>query len=223
MKQAWRLLALLVTSLGLVSAQGTKPLPEALKYAAHVDLSPTVKLGADFWGRVIPLDGVNLRTESYLVVEVALFAPPGAKLSIDPGHFALKANGQALMPQSPGVVTIGMVNPAMRENRGPRLETDASVGPVIVSTGRDPVQARFPGDIPPNGTPVPPRAEPSSGVPQEPFDAATAVAKAALPAGSHATPISGYLFFPWSGKLKKLKQLELDYTSPLGTAALTLR
>lgn len=224
MTRAWRLMPLLVVaSLGLARGQGTKPLDEAAKYAAHVELSPTVKLGADFWGRVIPLDGVNLRTESYLVVEVALFAPVGAKIGIDPGHFVLKANGQLLVPQSPGVVTISMVNPEMRENRGTRVEADAGVGPVVVSSGRDPVQSRFPGDMPPNGVPVPPRSEPSSGVPQETFDPAKAVADAALPRGPHSTPISGYLFFPWSGKLKRLKQVELDYSSDLGKATLLLR
>ncbi len=224
MRPAWRVaLVLAVGSLGLVWGQGTKARDEEGKYTAHAQLSPTIKLGADFWGRVIPLEGANLRTESYLVVEVALFAPPGVKVSIDPGQFVLKANGQQLTPQSPGVVTIGMVNPEMRENRGPRLETDAGVGPVIVSTGRDPVQSRFPGDMPPNGVPVPRRGEPTSGMPQEPFDAAKAVADAALPQGAHSTPISGYLFFPWSGKLKKLKQVELDYSSPLGTATLALR
>jgi hypothetical protein len=209
-------------SLGALHAQGTKTRDDAAKYSAHAEMGP-VTLAADFWGHGIPLDdGMNVNTRSYLVVEVALFAPPSSKLPISASQFTMKVNGQRLTAQSPGLVTVGMLIPDMRE-RGPRLETDEQVGPVAVSTGRDPVQAKFPGDNNPADRPRPPLGEPPAATTDKRLDPVKAVSDAALPEGSHATPISGYLFFAWPGKLKHVKQAEIEYKSEIGTATLSLR
>jgi hypothetical protein len=223
MRESWRFaLSLVAASLNLLQAQGTKTRDDPGKYSAHAQIG-SLGLGADLWGHFTPLDGVTLKTDSYLVVEVALFAPANTKVAIDAGQFVLKVNGQRLLPQSPGLVTLGNVVPDMRE-RGPRLETDAGVGPVLISTGRDPVQPKFPGDSNPADIPLPPRSQTSDdGLQKDPVDPVKAVSNAALPEGSHATPISGYLFYPYMGKLKRVKHAEIEYTSAMGTASLSLR
>lgn len=211
---------LVAVSIGL-SAQGTKTRDDAAKYSAHAQVGP-VNIGADLWGHSIPIEGGFLRADNYLVVEVALFAPPNTKVAIDTGQFVLRVNGQRILPDSPGLVTIGNVDADFRE-RGPRLEADAQTGPLIVSTGRDPVQPKFPGDSNPADIPPPRRTQPSEGLQKEPVDPVKAVNEAALPEGSHATPIGGYLFYAWTGKLKRVKHVEIEYVSGLGTATLSLR
>lgn len=215
------ILSLLAASCSLL-AQGTKTRDDPAKYSAHAKLG-TVGLGADLWGHFIPVDGGALKANSYLVVEVGLFAPASTKVVIDSGHFVLKVNGQRLVPDSPGLVTIGAMDPDMQE-RGPRLITDTQIGGGEISTGRDPTQPKFPGDSRPEDIPQP-RRHPSTddGIQAKPIDPVKAVNEGALPEGSHATPISGYLYYPWTGKLKRIKHVELEYSSPLGTATLTLR
>ncbi len=212
---------LMLTSGSLLSAQGTKT-RDLAQYAAQVQLS-SVSIGADFWGHYIPVEGGTLQADSYLVVEVALLAPPSEKVEINSGQFVLKVNGERLLPQSPGLITIGSVVPEMRE-RKPRLTTDTGIGPVLISTGRDPVQPRFPGDTNPANTPLPPRSEGDDGQLQTPpVDLPKAVRDAALPEGVHATPISGYLYYLYRGKLKQIKHAEVQYAGPAGTVTLTLR
>ncbi|MGC2660839.1 MAG: hypothetical protein WA324_23025, partial [Bryobacteraceae bacterium] len=145
---------LVAASLSLLHAQGTKTRAEPGKYSAQAKLGE-VRLGAELWGHYIPLDnGETLKSYEYLVVEFAFFAPPDLKVSIDPSQFSLKFKAQRLLPTSAGLVTLGYVDPDMKE-RGPRLITDSEVGPVQISTGRDPVQQKFPGDSNPADTPLP--------------------------------------------------------------------
>ena len=224
MRRRFRLaLMLIAASLGVLHAQGTKPREDAFKYAGRARLGP-VALGADFWGHFIPLqEGETLRADSYLVVEIAVFAPATTKVDISSGQFTLKVNGQRILPDSPGLVTVAYMDPDMRE-RGPHIVADAQMGSGDISVGRDPTQPEFPGDSNPADIP-PPRQHPSNdeGLQPAPVDPIKAVNEDALPEGNHATPISGYLFYPWRGKLKRIKHAEIEYTGPLGTAILTLR
>jgi hypothetical protein len=222
MKAPFRLVLLLfAVSTILLQAQGTKTRDDAAKYSTHAQVG-SLGLGADFWGHYIPMESSSIKADEYLVVEVALFAPPAARVAIHPGQFVLSVNGQRLMPQPVGLVTLGIVMPDMRD-RGPRLITDTTVGPITASTGRDPVQPKFPGDSNPADIPVPTPPKPDDGLQKEPVDLVKLVRDAALPEGTHGTPISGYLFYAWPGKLKRIKHVEVEYTSSLGTAMLTLR
>jgi hypothetical protein len=164
---------------------------------------------------------MTIDARDYLVVEVAFFAPPSTKVEIRNGQFALKVNGERLLPQSSGLVTVKYRVPEMREQRA-RLETEAQVGPVIVATGRDPVQPRFPGDNNPANVPPLAPTTPEDTL-HAPVDPVHALNDAALPEGAHATPISGYLFFAYSGKLKRIKHVELEWTDTAGTATLALK
>ena len=221
-KLAQYALCMAAYSLGVMQAQGTKTREDGAKYSAHAEMG-SVEVGADFWGHFIPGDKSSIMTDGYLVVEVALFPPPKSKVAVGAGHFILTVNGQQLMPQSPGQVTLSMVLPDMREPAGPHLEADASVGPASVSVGRDPAQPRFPGDSIPGEPPRPPVSRPPEETPNRPIDIAKVVRDLALPEGSYGEPVSGYLFYAWSGKLKHIKHAEVEYTSAQGTAKLLIR
>jgi hypothetical protein len=72
---------------------------------------------------------------------------------------------------------------------------------------------RFPGDRRPtqDRLPAPPRTDTNpTGVQQEEqLPISEVIPRIALPEGAIRTPTSGYLFFPYRGKLKALKSVEL--------------
>lgn len=218
----WRVAILLTGSLWVLQAQGTKTRPDPSEYSSQSEIG-SLQIAADLLGHNISLNGLTLGAGNYLVVEVALFGPSNLKVPIDAAQFTLKVNGQRYAPVSPGVVTVGYLVPDMRQ-RGTRVETAVGAGPMIVTTGRDPNQPKFPGDTNPADKPFP-RAPQTADedLRKDPIDPVKAVSDAALPEGLHATPVSGYLFYSYAGKLKSIRHAELEYSGPLGNALLALR
>jgi hypothetical protein len=49
------------------------------------------------------------------------------------------------------------------------------------------------------------------------------VQKTALPEGDRALPQAGLIFFPYRGKVDKIRSIELVYAGPAGTATLALQ
>jgi hypothetical protein len=95
----------------------------------------------------------------------------------------------------------------------------------VILGGPQPTE-RFPGD--PNGRsrmPRPPSVDTSNpNVPQqEEVPIGEAVQRSSLPEGTNlVAPFSGFLYFPFKGKLKKLKSVELLYHGDYGDTALPL-
>jgi hypothetical protein len=225
MAQRWPTAMLLsIISAASLIAQGTKVRESVAAYPAQAQIGD-VGIGADLIGHYLPLPHTTLYSNSYLVVEVALFAPPTEKVNISNGQFVLNINGRRLMPQSPGFVTLAYTVPDMRE-RTPHLEAGGGVGGVTIGTGANPTAPKFPGDPNPADYPRVPSRPPQStpgDEESENADPRKAILEVALPEGAHATPISGYLFYSFEGKLKRIKHAELEYSSSHGSASLALR
>jgi hypothetical protein len=221
-----RLFLSLLAAAAALAAQGTKPRDFPAQYTAHVQLG-TTWIGADFHGHIVNTPKASYETPRYLVVEVAVFAPGSKKVDIDPTQFLLTVNGRTLTPQPPNVVSLALKNPVFEEQQRPHLETEADVGGVTASTGQPPMGPRFPGDSDPaNNRMQLPKVDtdPSRGsVEQEHVDPADAIRRVGLEPGQHMTPVAGLLFYAWEGKLKKIKSLKLEYSSPHGTATLDLQ
>jgi hypothetical protein len=218
MASRWFSWCLLAASLSL-HAQGTKTRDNPSAYTAHAQFG-SLAVAADLLGHFVPLENVTLETKGYLAVEVAFFAPAGTKIPIKTDQFVLKVNGRRLLPQPPKAVTLGYYFPDMRETH-PRVE--GSAGDVNVAVGGQGPEPKFPGDANPANRPPPPARDDTSLDTGQRLDAADAITRAALPEGSHAAPVSGYLFYAFDGKLKHVKHAELEYSSPAGTASLVLR
>ena len=159
--------------------------------------------------------------KDYLVVEVALFPANGASLLVNAGHFSLRVNGrkQALSPQAPEFVAASLKYPD--SDTGPRAT--AALGPLVLGQPR-PVE-RFPGDPNARTGPAPPRAptdNPSGQDQAPPVKADELVVQAALPEGEHHGPTSGFLYFPYRGKISRIRSLELVFASPAGSTTLPL-
>jgi len=207
----------------LAAAQGTAPKDSPAGYPAHAELGKYT-LAAEFMVHAVPAgDRGSLFAGDYLVVEVAWFGPKLDAMDIRSGQFQLRINGKTtLSPQTPGMVAASMKYPDWSER--PTLTAAGGVGNTEVIYGPRPTP-RFPGD-PTGQVPSRPRApEPENPggqekVALEPVE--DQVKKAALPEGRYPPPLAGALFFPFRGKTKSIKSVELLYEGPAGKIVLKL-
>lgn len=164
-------------------------------------------LSADFWGRTIPLKDdqgnlVALASDDHIVVEVKVTVPRGRPVRVTASQFRLRVNGEkaGLVADSPGMAAAAVQYPDWSQR--PRVEGQA--GPVII--GRPAPVPRFPGD---NSRRAGPYQE--SGPP-----VSERLERAAWPEGEVHSATTGLLFFPWRGKVAKIKKLELAWEGPSG-------
>lgn len=189
-------------------AQGTESRSKIADYPLHANVG-NVGVGAEYMVQSVASSRGSFIADGFLVVDVGVFPPPGG-MTISTSAFTLRINGKdTLMAQTPSMVGASLKYPDWNRQRG----IVAAAGPVII--GRPAPVERFPGDTRPAQTRVPGR------VPQAPTDASGGTAggeqinlpeivnAAALPEGPRKQPVSGYVYFPWSGKLTKLKKVEL--------------
>ena len=212
-----RHLALLCTA-GLAFAQGTDPKPKVEEYEVH-GAAKGVSLGAEYMVYSVSGQGKTFLVDDHLVVEVAVFPPKGNTVAVGAYDFLLRVDGKTLRPVTPQMV----ITATQRRDLYPWRGVEATAG-----TGNDTIIVGGPTrQVPPFGggrrTPAPPRApepENRSGLPSA--DAVRAdelISATALPQGEFKAPVSGYLYFPFTGKASKIKRVDLLY----GDAVLRLK
>jgi hypothetical protein len=218
---AYRTALLLPALAGALAAQyGTATKASAEDYPARAKLEK-LSIGAEYLVHSFSSGRQMFIAKDYLVVEVALFPANGQSLLVNPGDFSLRVNGrkQALLPQGPEIVANSLKFP----DRSTGLQSVASLGPIVL--GQPTPVERFPGD--PNAQtgrlPPGPPEDNLSGQDKEPLvTAEELVVQAALPAGERRAPTSGFLYFPYRGKVGRIRSLELIFASPAGGARLPL-
>lgn len=188
-------------------ARGVPPRVSPAEYQAHGEAG-LVTIGAEFVGHSVPTPDGTFTTEDYVVVEVGFFGAPDAKVSLSPGDFSLRINGnkKAPLPSQPfEVVAHSLKDP---EWSPPPVDKDDSKG---TSIGTNAKNAN-------DGKPPPPRM---------PIPLVLAmdqkVQKARLPEGERALPQAGLLFFQYHGKEQGIHSLDLIYGGAAGKATLTLQ
>jgi hypothetical protein len=218
-----RLICFLMAALGL-NAQGTQPKPKAQDYPASVPLGK-LTLAADNMIHSVPTSKGVYLVDDYLVIDTAVYGPLAPKVSFAGSQFQLRINGSKhpILASPSNFATASIQNADWNDR--PRLTAEAGTGDggIILNGPRQ--SPRFPGD--PTGRPLPPSPVPSTSPDQVPKAAPVSIAdlveQAAFPEGEHAPPFSGVLFFPYSGKIKSIKSLELLYEGPLGSAVVKLQ
>ena len=206
----------------LPAQSGTEPKPSPADYPVRGSVAK-LSIGAEYMMHSFSAGRQTFIAKYYLVVEVALYPPKGERLMVDPGQFSLRVNGkkQALAPEAPEFVAASLKYPDWETH--PHVE--AGAGPIVA--GRPESVGRFPGDPEaqqrlPNPAP-PPTVDDRTGQDKQPPDTADQVAlQTALSPGEAHGPVSGYLFFAYTGNVKRIRSLELDYAGPEGSAALPL-
>jgi hypothetical protein len=211
----------------VLHAQGTTPKEKPEDYHVHSKLAG-FELAADYLVHSMPVKGGVIDVNEYLVIEVAVFPTTREPAAITSGEFTLRINGHKSMlsAQTPGMVAASLKYPDWEVR--PTLEASAGVGNADVILGRPVQTERFPGDPRPRQSRLPSRPkvgdQPSPTGEEKPPEAPLeeTVQHSAFPEGVLAGTESGYLFFPFRGKTKSIRALELLYESQDGSRKTTL-
>jgi hypothetical protein len=204
------LIALAVVSLSaqdLNEGKGIPPRATAADYQAHA-LAGTVTVAAEFIGHAfLTPEGSTYTTEDYVAVETGLFGPSGARLKISIDDFSLRvyAKKTTSLPSQPvGMVFRSLKDPVWEDS----VAVEQKAKSTSVSTGGQ-GQTEKPAPV------------------HMPLDLQRAmqlnVQKTELAVGNRALPQAGLIFFPYRGKVKNIRSIELVYAGPAGTATLTLQ
>lgn len=214
----------------VLHAQGTTPREKPADYHVQARL-PGFDLAAEYLSHSMPEKGGVIDVNEYLVIEVAVFPATKEVAQISGGEFMLQVTDtrrhkSVLLSQTPGMVAASLKYPNWELR--PTLEASAGLGDGNVIVGRPRQTERFPGDPRPRQSRLPPRPKvpdqtnPTSDekLPEVPIE--VRVQQLAFPEGAVQGPVSGYLFFPFRGKTKSIRALELLYQSPDGSRKTTL-
>lgn len=219
--ESMKLGALLIAILLPAAAQISHPKEKPADYPAHVTV-PNMELAAEYLVHSLPGPRGVIVVRDYLIVEVAAYPSSLAGAAWETGQFSLRINNHetALLPQSPGMVAASVEYPDWAQRR--TVVAQAGIDDKSVIIGQPPNPGRFPGD--PNVTvPRPskvPEPENPTGEGQTPELTIDEICQQqALYDGPFRKPVNGFLYFPFSGKLKSIHALELRYEAADGTKA----
>jgi hypothetical protein len=175
-------------------------------YQAQAQAGP-ITIAAEFTGHSIATPQTILSTEEYVVVEVGVFGPPGARVKLSHEDFSIRINGKKIpSPAQPyALVSKNAKDPEWEALTPP--EAKKSKGGVSTGGGGG-------GDsTPPAPVKIP--IELRRAVEQK-------VLKASLPEGDRVLPEAGLIYFEHGGKVDKISSIELIYAGAAGKATLTL-
>ena len=216
-----------VLLLGCISAnaQISPPKEKAADYPVHVAV-PNMELAADYLVHSLPGPKGVLFVQDYLIVEVAAYPTNLVGAAWATGQFSLRINkkGTPVLPQAPGMVAASVKYPDWVQR--PTAVAQVGVDDKSVIFGQPTPVGRFPGDPAgvPSTRPRVPSQEDSTAENQAPEMTIDEICqRQALYDGPIRKPVNGFLYFPFSGKLKSIHSLELLYETVDGTkATLTL-
>jgi hypothetical protein len=203
-----------------VAWAGTDPKRKPDDYEVHARLAK-LDVGAEYMVHSFSGGGQTFIVDDYLVVEVALFPEKGDKVTANAGEFTLRIDGKRAIAVPASMVVNSMQRRQWRQPRG--VQATGGVGDKVVILGGPPNQRPPYGEEPQRRLPAPPRApepdNPSGMPPAEKVNSEDLVVGTALPEGTFAGPVSGYLYFAFNGKASKIKTVDLLY----GDAVLKLK
>lgn len=186
---------------------GLAPRATPSDYQYQVKVGP-VTIGAEFADHSVPTPEGPLSTEDFVSVEIGIYGPPGARLTLSPNDFSLRINGKKPTPSS-------QFELILRSLKDPTWEAPELANAEPKSKGGLTSGGNSSNDI------TQPALPPIIHVPIELQRSWNKRAeKAALPEGDRPLPQAGLLFFQHSGKTKSA---ELIYEGPAGKAKLTIQ
>ncbi|HUB33533.1 MAG TPA: hypothetical protein VMA31_10910 [Bryobacteraceae bacterium] len=181
---------------------GVPPRAGPSDYAVQAKVG-TVIIAADFDEHGIPTPDGALTSDSYVVVELAIFGPSGTRLPVSFSDFSLRINGKKNAVQAEPWERAGS-SAKDPEWVSPQKQEKSSSTSFGGGGGND------------TSTPPP-------GPPAELRRAwAKRVMRAALAEGEPPLPRAGLLYFPYGGKGSGIRSLQLIYSGAAGKATLDL-
>lgn len=192
---------------GTINApQGLPPRAAPSDYPVQAKLG-AITLTAEFAGHGIPTSVDPLSSDSYVVVEVAFFGPPGTRLPISFNDFSLRISGKKNATPSEPWERVG-TSAKDPEWTPPEKPEKGGAGGLLTGGGGG-------GNDTSKEPPRPP--------PELRRAWAQRVKEAALANGDRMLPQDGLLYFSYGGNVKNIRSLELIYTGAAGKATLKLQ
>ncbi len=188
--------------------KGMPPRPTPGEYQAHAPAG-NFTIAAEYTEHAIPTPEATLSSEDFVAVEVAFYGPPNAHLKISHDDFSLRINTGKKTPNT-AAVQYGIVFRSLKDPEWQPPEPVAAKSKTGINTGGEGGQQD---NSPPPPVHVPIEVERA---------AQQKVQKAALPEGDRTLPAAGLIFFPFHGKTKSIRSIELVYDGPAGKATLKL-
>jgi hypothetical protein len=182
--------------------QGIPPRTAPADYQYHAQAG-NLTVAAEFTGHSVGTPEGPLTTEDYVVFEVAVYGPAGARTTLAARDFSLRFPAKKPIMAQP----YGLVVPTLKDFQ---LEPTASEqkSKTSVGTGGQSESSSTPAPFK-----VPPEIRRSWG---------QRLQKASLEEGDRALPQAGLIYFPYRGKTEKIQSMELVYTGPSGQCTLTI-
>jgi hypothetical protein len=215
--------SLLITALGLCAQAQPKPAKEAQPAeakglpprAAPTDYQTQVKTGdvtiaAEFKGHAVPAEEATFTAEEFVVVEVALYGAPDAKVTLSNNDFSLRINGKkTALPSQPYELAFKSLKdpewapPVPAESKSSKTSFGSGGGGGGAGDNGPPPVVHMPMDL-------------QRAMQQK-------VQRAALLEGDRALPQAGLIFFQYRGKVEGIHSIELIYSGAAGKTTLTLQ
>jgi len=196
------------------ASKGIPPRAAPTDYQAHGQAGKII-IAAELDGHAIPDPSLTLTTEDYLVVEVALYGPPGTNLRLNFQDFSLRVNGKKTpLPAQPYELTFKSLISPEYEPPTQHMLDDANKK-TSVNTGTNGQNSGSHTNI------TDPQLPPLIHIPFEVKRAwEQKIHMDSLPEGDRPLPQGGLLFFEKSGKTNSV---ELIYNSPAGKVTIPLQ
>jgi hypothetical protein len=195
-------------------AQGTTPKPAPTDYDVH-EQAGTLDIGAEYMVHSFSSGEQMFLAERYLVVEVALYpVMKNDTVQVDLRQFSLRINHKTMIPAQPAANAAASLRQSqpMYQQAG-RMSGSAGGGPIDVGMGQP---RPVPGSPQDRRMPAPPRTPQSdpannAGAERESVSAEDVLLRTALPEGPHRGKVSGFVYFPFTGKSSSLKSVDLVF------------
>ncbi len=198
------------------------PKDKPADYPVSSSLNGGFTIGAEYLVHTLPTKQGSLIANDYLVVEIAIYGAKTQTIDLNAAQFTLRVNKKTTIePEGPGYVAASLKYPDWQNTK--RVDLSDGVGNATVVYG--PPQAnRFPGDPTVHPTPTPPVPDENpAGIEKEPpLSIDERIERAWLPSGEQIPPFAGVVCFPFKGKTKTIKTLELLYKGTAGEVVLKL-
>lgn len=207
-----------IAAAGLLSAQGvvaegTTPRKSAAEYPVQGRM-PDAEFGVEYTVRSFGDNRTMYLAEGFLAVDVAIFPLTKQRVKLDRTNFDLRVNGKVVHAAEASQVASNLRFSDYRNQ---------PIGGMSTGGGdSQPRSPRFPGD--PRAGRQPPVVQSPHPTNQEALDPPSLALKVALPAPIDSLyPVSGFVYFPFDGKMKNIKTVDLLIVRDSGTLELRLK
>jgi hypothetical protein len=187
--------------------RGIPPRATPGDYQAHAQAG-TITIGAESTGHSVPTPEQILSNENYIVVEVGLFGPAGARLQLSHDDFSVRINGKKTT--LPGQ-QFGAIFKALKDPEYVSPEPAAAKSKGGISTGGG---GQADANAPPPVIHIPIEVERKM---------EQHVQKASLAEGERPLPQAGLIYFEYGGKISGIHSMELIYSGAAGKVVIPLQ